>query len=484
MLKHKKNKVSDLKGGCAVVLFTLLASNFNVAQADDEYINQPVQSFSPTLVQLQQTAITRSPDLAIQVAEKDIALANVELAEDAWLPSVSANISKSYGRGTGSFLDTNVSNRKVSESGKVGFNITQKLYDPLAQINIAQADLNAQAVDYATTQQYIELTNRVVSLFFDILATQAEIQLLEGQQVAVAEQQKQAQLSFDVGTVSITDVREAQAKNDRIKAQKSALTWQMQSKQSELAILTGMTIQPQDYLASTKALPDIEANDIDTWLMMFSEQNHQLKQAIIDYQLAELETDKLSYQHYPTVQLVVENNRYLEPWSDKARPNYSNNKWDWSAGVQVEFNLFDPSVSSAQSKKTVATEAQKLANIRQAQERLSIELQSTFYQTLASIAEYQGLYQAKESAKTSLLANMLGYEVGMRINADVLDAQSKVYEVNRDQLIAWYDSWRNYIKLNQLAGTLTVDQLAQIDDTLRQSVPDRAEIDMDMAGAQ
>lgn len=432
-------------------------------------------SFSPTLAQLQQAAIERNPELAVQKATQEVARAEVDIAKSQWLPSISANIEKSYGRGSGSFSDTRAPNRRVNDFGKAGFSITQNLYNPIININIEQANLSTQSTDFAIEQTYDELTNRIVSLFLDILATQAEINLLQGQQVAVNEQKKQAQLSFEVGTVSITDVREAEAKHDRIAAQLAALKWQMQAKQAELLTLTGSTIQPSAYESSIQSLPDVAESDLTTWLAAMDSQNSRLKQSIIDYQIATLETDKLRYKHYPKVQLVVENNRNLDSWSNEGREDYNNSKWDWSAGVQVQFALFDASTNKAQTTKALATQNQRFETVRVAEEQLNIEMQQTFYQILASIAEYQGLYKADESAKTALLANMLGYQVGMRINADVLDAQSKIYEVNRDRLVAWYESWRNYIRLNQLAGTLTVDQLAQIDTILRQSEKNTSE---------
>lgn len=434
---------------------------------------------SPTLIELQQSAIARSPQLSVRQATQAIAVAETELSESRWLPSITANINKTYGRRSGSFADSNSSSRRVNDSGKIGFSITQNLYDPSLDIDIKQAKLNTQSANFALEQTYDEITNRIVALFLDILATQAETNLLKGQQIAVNEQKKQAQISFDVGTVSITDVREAEAKYDRIAAQVAALQWQMRARQLELRTLTGYEINPSDYESSIQVLPDVSEKDLAEWLAAMKDENSQLKQAMIDYEVAMLEKEKLNYKYYPKVQLVVENNHNLGAWSDEGKEDYNSSKWDWSAGVQVQFSLFDSSTNTAQTAKALAVERQRLESMYASQEQLSIEIQQTFYKLLASISEYQGLYKADESAKTAFLANMLGYQVGMRINADVLDAQSKIYEVNRDRLIAWYESWRNYIKVNQIAGTLTPEQLIEIDTLLRQKDSSDAEDSID-----
>lgn len=432
--------------------------------------NTPSTNTSPTLLELQQATISQNPELKVRYASSDSAKSNIDIAKTAWYPSISANIGKTYGRGEDTFKGTNVALSKVNESGKIGFNITQNLYDPTIKLNIEQAKLSYKASEYALSQTYDDLTNRTVSLFLDILANQAQIDLLDGQQTAVDAQKKQAQKSFDVGTVSITDVREAEAKTDKIAAQRATLYWQLQAKQNELAALTGgLTINPADYHSSTKILPDLQAGEIGQWQASITDQNMAVQQALTEYQIAKLDTKKQDYQYYPKVQLVVDNNRNLKPFTDAGLKTYSSNKSEWSAGIQLNMNLYNANTNSAQTSKTRAEENLKYQNFLVAKQKQSVELNRTFYQILASIAEYQGLYAADQSARTALSANQLGYQVGMRTNVDVLEAQTKVYEANRDKLIAWYDSWKNYIKLNQIAGTLTPQQLMQIDSLLRQS---------------
>lgn len=440
----------------------------------------PSTNNSPSLLALQKAAISQNPELKARYASIDSAKSNIDIAKRAWYPNMSMTIGKTYGRGEDSFNNTNVASSNVNETGKIGFNITQNLYDPTTKLNIEQAKLSYTSSEYALSQIYDELTNRTVSLFLDILASQAQIDLLKGQQIAVDAQKMQAQRSFDVGTVSITDVREAEAKADKIHSQHAALEWQLKAKQQELAILTGgLTINPADYHLSTKILPDIKDKDIEQWQMAITDQNMAVQQALVEYQLAKLDTKKQGYQYYPKVQFVIENSRNFEPITDAGHKTYSNNKWEWSAGIQLNINFHNTNTNSAQTRKIRAEENLKYQNYLAAKEQQTVELNRTFYQILALIAEYQGLYAADQSARTALSANQLGYQVGMRTNIDVLEAQTKVYEVNRDQLVAWYDSWKNYIKLNQIAGTLTPEQLMQIDNLLRQAVSNDTNTDID-----
>jgi outer membrane protein len=59
----------------------------------------------------------------------------------------------------------------------------------------------------------------------------------------------------------------------------------------------------------------------------------------------------------------------------------------------------------------------------------------------------------------------------MKVNADVLDAQSRLFEVQRDLSRARYDAWFNHVKLKAVAGQLSEIDLAQLDSLLAQVEP-------------
>ena len=79
------------------------------------------------------------------------------------------------------------------------------------------------------------------------------------------------------------------------------------------------------------------------------------------------------------------------------------------------------------------------------------------------IAQTAALRAAQVSSQSSLDANKLGYEVGVRINIDVLNAQSQLYQTQRDLALARYQVLLGQLKLRQAAGTLSDDDLRAID---------------------
>ena len=60
---------------------------------------------------------------------------------------------------------------------------------------------------------------RVAQAYFDVLLARANLSTIASQKTAVAEQLEQAKRNFIVGTATITDSREAQARYDLVVAQ-------------------------------------------------------------------------------------------------------------------------------------------------------------------------------------------------------------------------------------------------------------------------
>jgi outer membrane protein len=76
------------------------------------------------------------------------------------------------------------------------------------------------------------------------------------------------------------------------------------------------------------------------------------------------------------------------------------------------------------------------------------------------------LEAAEASSKSALEANQLGYQVGVRVNIDVLNAQSQLYQTRRDLAKARYDLLMADLKMRQAAGALKLDDLRVIERQL------------------
>ena len=83
------------------------------------------------------------------------------------------------------------------------------------------------------------------------------------------------------------------------------------------------------------------------------------------------------------------------------------------------------------------------------------------------IAQISALEAALVSSQSALDSNKLGYEVGVRINIDVLNAQQQVFSTRRDLATARYNTITNYLRLKAAAGSLKEEDLDEVNKALQ-----------------
>ena len=89
-----------------------------------------------------------------------------------------------------------------------------------------------------------------------------------------------------------------------------------------------------------------------------------------------------------------------------------------------------------------------------------------FYGVQSGTAQVKALEAAESSSKLALEATQLGYKVGVRVNLDVLNAQSQLYSTQRDLAKARYDVLVNSLKLRQASGQLRAEDLSAVNTLL------------------
>ncbi|MFM8677295.1 MAG: TolC family protein, partial [Burkholderiaceae bacterium] len=84
-----------------------------------------------------------------------------------------------------------------------------------------------------------------------------------------------------------------------------------------------------------------------------------------------------------------------------------------------------------------------------------MEIRDSCYSGLSGTSSVVSLTQAiVRLVRLALESNLLGYEVGVRINIDVLNAQQQLFTTQRDLSKARYDTLLNSLRLKAAAGSL------------------------------
>ena len=353
--------------------------------------------------------------------------------------------------------------RAQSQSATVS--ASQPLYRPanLASYEQGMRQLELASVQLKAAEQ--DLMVRLSQAYFDVLIARESLDFVKAQKAAVAEQLAAAKRNFEVGTSTITDTREAQARYDLVLAQEIAADNDLRIKRLALNQLVGLNnIEPKSLSAkATLSGPDIQS--LDQWVQQSFELNPSVIQSRAALEIAKLETSKAEAGHKPTLDLVAG----YTPTRYKNGKGINSSQIDSNTNtVTLAFNmpLFAGFATHNRIKETVALEEKARSDLDAAERNVAQATRSAFFGLQSGIGQVNALQAAEASSQSALDANKLGYQVGVRINIDVLNSQSQLFQTKRDLAKARYDVLLGQLKLRQAAGTLTEADLAAINALL------------------
>ena len=341
----------------------------------------------------------------------------------------------------------------------------QSLFNRTNSISIEQAQRafeNAQASLLIAEQ---DLAVRVASAYFAVLASADALTTVLANKAAIGEQLASAKRNFEVGNATITDTREAQARYDLAVASELAARNDLQVKQVQLDQLVGRTgIQPQG-LPATVTLPPVLPAQADDWVRLAQGESPVIKQAQLGFQIAELETSKAKAGHLPTLGIGASYGPTRQGTTDPSSPSlYRVNTA--SIGVTLNIPLFSGFAVQNRVKETVLLQEQARNNFEAANQLVSLNTRTAFLGAQSGIQQVMAYEAAEASSRVALEATQLGYKVGVKVNLDVLNAQSQLFQTQRDLSRARYDYLLSTLRLRQAAGTLTPRDLEPINALL------------------
>lgn len=340
----------------------------------------------------------------------------------------------------------------------------QPLYRPANKIAYEQGQRGLDAARAQLDSAAQGLIVRVAQAYFDVLAAQDSLNVARAQKKAITQQLESAQRNFEVGTATITDSREAQARFDLVTAQEIAADNDLQIKRVALDQLVGRAGAQPTPMAKPVTLPQLQPADMQSWVDTALTNQPQIRQAQLALDIAKLDIQKAEAGHKPTVDLQAgyQVNRYPDGSMTPAIPlGYRTNAA--SIGVVMNMPLFAGFAVQNRVKETVALEEKASAQLQDARRNVEQATRTAFLGVQSGRAQVKALEAALASSESALEANKTGYEVGVRINIDVLNAQSQVYQTERDLANARYQVLLGQLKLRQAAGVLNDDDLRSID---------------------
>ena len=213
-------------------------------------------------------------------------------------------------------------------------------------------------------------------------------------------------------------------------------------------------------------LPPAPSEAVTQWVEQSQTLQPVVRLAQIALEIAELETQKAQTGHLPTVDLQAGYAFNHYPNGSSVAVGVNTRSTTASVGVAVNVPLFAGYSIQNRIKETLAREEQARADLDTARRAIAQNTRAAFFGVLSGRSQIKALQAAELSSQSALDANQLGYQVGVRINIDVLNAQSQLFETKRDLALARYNVLMGELKLRQAAGTLTLDDVSRIDALL------------------
>jgi outer membrane protein len=344
-------------------------------------------------------------------------------------------------------------------------NASQPLYRPgnwatyeqgKKQLDLARAQLD-------TAEQ--DLIVRTSQAYFDVLASQDSLTFVKAQKVAVAEQLAFAQRNFEVGTATITDSREAQARYDLVNAQEIAAENDLRVKKLALDQLVGKAETQPRGLAAPLVLPALAPVDVNAWVLQSETFHPGIRLAQSNFEIARLEVDKAEAGHKPTLDLVASYSGNRNPNGTFTAPiGFRSNST--IVGLSLNLPLFAGFATQNRVRETLSLSDKARTDLEGARRTVALSTRTAFFGLLSGQGQVKALEAAERSSQSALDANKLGYQVGVRINIDVLNAQSQLFQTKRDLARARYDVLVGGLRLRQANGTLSPDDLQAINGLL------------------
>jgi len=332
-------------------------------------------------------------------------------------------------------------------------------WETYQQSKLQQAISEAQ---FAQAQQ--DLITRVAQAYFDVLAAQDTLESTRAQKVATTEQLASAKRNFEVGTQTITDTHEAQAAFDLVVSQEIAAVNDLENKKTALQAIIGAPPAALATLRTGLSLSAPQPANVDQWVSAAENQNYAVTVAQLQLASAERDISKNRAGHYPTLDLVASSaHRNTGGQYDSSGRATGN-----AIGVQYSIPIFQGFAVTSRVRQSIALEDKARNDLEANRRNAALNARQSFLGVNSGLAQVKALEAAEVSSNSALESNKLGYQVGVRINIDVLNAQRQLYQTRTDLARARYNTILAGLRLKAAAGSLREEDLQPINALLQQ----------------
>ncbi|MDZ7791934.1 MAG: TolC family outer membrane protein [Xanthomonadales bacterium] len=418
--------------------------------------------------------LAQSHDAEIRAAEQRLKAAG-EIpvqARASLLPTITASAGTNVGSSTTTIEGTELDSQDT-DTERWGVTLRQSIYDDAnyGRLDRGKAEFSVAEAQYREAWQ--NFLFRVSQRYFDVLTALDSVRFARAEQTALKRQFEQAEQRFEVGLAAVTDVHEARAVYDAARARVITAENALEDARDALREVAGAWFENFARLAQDIPLETPDPEEVEAWVARALDFNPQLLQQRSQVDVAEADLRIARAGHLPTLGLQASysdftNNEFVgrDPETQQPLGSATLGNQGWEVGVTLNVPIF--SGFATQSRRHQAGYSLRAADATLSATERSIKRQTeTAYRAIvAGIQEVEARRQAQISAQSALEATNAGFEVGTRTIVDVLNAEQRFFQAERNYSDARHQFILNQLRLRQSAGVLEEADLTRVNQLL------------------
>ena len=401
------------------------------------------------------------PVVASTQAQLDAVKQRVPQARAGLLPTVSATAGPTFNA-----VNNTITSQRAYDAQSLGLVASVPVYRPANREAWKQSELSVEIAEMQLIQAQQDLILRVATAYFDVLAAQDSLAVVQAQGKAFAEQFESARRNFEVGTATITDQQEAQSRLDLTRAQEVGIRNDLEVKRALLAQLIGRPVGDLDTLRRDLDISTPEAAREGEWAAIARQGNYVVRQAEVAKEVAEREIQKQRAGHLPTLDITSQASMGRGTGGQTAANLVGVRTQFAQIGLQLALPIDSGGSIDARVREAIALQGKSEFDLENARRTAEQAARQGFLGVRSGIEQVRALTAAERSSQLALESNQLGYQVGVRINIDVLNAAQQLFSTQRDLAKARYDVLLNGLRLRNTAGELTEAEVAKVNALL------------------
>jgi outer membrane protein len=356
------------------------------------------------------------------------------------------------------------SGQRDFESYDYGISISQPLFRRQNRLGYDQAKIQVSQADTDLELAGQDLVLRTATAYFDILRARANVTNIRSLKSAVTEQLEQAKRNFAVGTATITDQREAQARYDLVIAQEIGFVNELQVSTFALEVLTGVPVQGEPArLQLPVTISPPAPSDISAWVSQAYRSSLQAKRAQQNLDIAETEISLQRAGHAPTLDVI---GTLTKAYQGDGVLGVETELQTGVIGLQLTVPIYQGGAINSRTREALALHERAAKELEDIRREVALTTRQAYLGVSTGIAEVKALEQAVASTELQVESSKLGYEVGVRTAVDVLNAETLLAVARRDLIQAVYNAILSQLRLQAAIGRLVQADLQGINEML------------------